>query len=286
MPAGKAGDNSEVFRLTARDVTPEDITWRRTSYAEGYFHYGDHSNHVTRLLTARGSSTVAVNGDQVHWLDVRATAAFPLPQSAIPVAVAAGDRGVVAVGTAVAAPKDAPRPTNLHVLQPANPQLLWSRPVNTETAEAPRPEEGRYGTPTSPGGRREALPQRDAKVWAPLAVAVHMGAGEDVVKAKRLVAAADYQGWQRWVRSSATGEEENLGVRFLPSRPAVTVYDRTAKAIRRFAPDTFAHPFWCDLRLSSTSSSRGWRTPARCPSRKGCGSCPAAGSRATSAARG
>src|SRR5436305_2578593 len=114
MPAGRAGDNSEVFRLTARDVTPEDITWRRTSYAESYFHYGDHSNHVTRLLTTRGSCTVAVNGDQVHWLNVRATAAFPLPQSAIPVAVAAGDRGVVVVGTAVAASKEAPRPTNLH----------------------------------------------------------------------------------------------------------------------------------------------------------------------------
>jgi glyoxylase-like metal-dependent hydrolase (beta-lactamase superfamily II) len=250
MPAGRSGDNSEVFRLTARGVTPEDITWRRASSAESYFHYGDHSNHVTRLMTTRGPFTVAVNGDQVLWLDPRQTAAFPLPESAIPVAVAAGGRGVAVVGTAVASPEGAPRPTNLHVLQPANPQLLWSRPVNTETAEAPRPEEGRYGRPTLPDGRREALPQRDAPVWAPLAVAVHVGAGEDVVKVKRLVAAADYQGWQRRVRSSATGEEENLGVRFLPSRPAITVYDRDGKVVRRFPPEAFAHPFWCDLRFS------------------------------------
>jgi metallo-beta-lactamase class B len=250
MPAGRSGDNSEVFRLTARDVTPEDVPWRRTSYADSYFHYGDHSNHVTRLLTARGSFTALVNGDQVHWLDTRQTAAFPLPEAAIPVAVALGGRGVTVIGTAVASPESTPPPTNLHVLQPANPQLLWSRPVNTATAATPRPEAGRYGRPTLPDGRREPLPQRDVPVWAPLAVAVYVGAGEDVAKAKRLVAAADYQGWQRWVRSSATGADENLGVRFLPSRPAITVYDRDGTVVRRFPPETFAHPFWCDLRFT------------------------------------
>jgi len=250
MPAGKAGDNSEIFRLTSQNVTPEDITWRRTSYPESYFHYGDHSNHVTRLMTTRSSFTIAVNGDQVHWLDTRQTATFPLPSEAIPVAVAAGDRGIVIVGTVVASSKNAAGPTNLHVLQPANPQRLWSRAVNTQTAETPRPEKGRYGTPTSPDGRHEALPQRDEKVWAPLAVAVHAGSGEDVVKAKRLVAAADYQGWQRWVRSSATGKDENLGVRFLPARPAVTIYDERGQVVRRFPPETFAHPFWCDLHFT------------------------------------
>jgi metallo-beta-lactamase class B len=251
MPAGKAGDNSEIFRLTAGEVAPEGISWRRTSYPDSYFHYGDHSNHVTRLLATHGSFTVAVDGDQVHWLDTRQTAAFPLPELAVAVAVAAGDRGVVVVGTAVASSKSGAEPTNLHVLNPAQPQRLWSRAVNRETAEAPRPEKGRYGTPTLPDGRREALPQRDDKVWAPLAVAVHVGRGENVATAPRLVAAADYQGWQRWVRSSATGQEESLGVRFMPSRPAVTVYDRDGQVVRRFAPETFAQPFWCDLHFSS-----------------------------------
>jgi metallo-beta-lactamase class B len=251
MPAGRSGDNSEVFRLTPRDVAQEDIPWRRSSYADSYFHYGEHSNHVTRLMATHGSFTALVDGDQIHWLDSRQTAAFPLPESAIPVAVAAGSRGVTVVGTAVALSKGAPRPTNLHVLQPANPRPLWSRPANTETAEAPRPEEGRYGRPTLPDGRRPALPQRDVPVWAPLAVAVHVGAGEDAAKGKRLVAAADYQGWQRWVRSSATGQEENLGVRFQPSRPAVTVYDQSGKVVMCLPPAAFAHPFWCDLRFSA-----------------------------------
>jgi len=164
MPTGKAGDNSEIYRLTAPEVAPEEINWRRTSYAESYFHYGDHSNHVTRLMTTRGSFTIAVNGDQVHWLDTRQQAAFPLPESAVPVAVAGGDRGLVVVGTAVTGSKTGTEPTNLHVLLPANPQRLWSRPVNTATDKTPRPEKGRYGTPTLPDARHEELPQRDDKV--------------------------------------------------------------------------------------------------------------------------
>ncbi len=255
MPAGKAGDNSEIFRLTAENVTPEGIDWRRKAYPESYFHYGDHSNHVTRLLATRHSFTAAVNGDQVHWLDSRATAIYPLPESAIPVALAVGRRGVAAVGTAVAAPPDGKAPTNLHVLWSATPKLLWSRPVSTATDPTPRPEPGRYGTPTWPDGRREALPQRDEKVWAPLAVAVHVENSEDVRKVPYRVAAADYQGWRRWVRSSATGKDENLGVRFQPARPTITVYDQTGQVLRRFGPETFAHPFWCDLRFVSSGKA-------------------------------
>src|SRR6516162_2385421 len=43
MPAGRAGDMPEVFRLGAGAVTAEEIAWRRGQYADGYFHYGDHS---------------------------------------------------------------------------------------------------------------------------------------------------------------------------------------------------------------------------------------------------
>src|SRR5262249_32208393 len=60
---------------------------------------------------------------------------------------------------------------------------------------------------------------------------------------------ADYQGWQRWLRSSATGKEEDYGVRFMPSRPAVTVYDQDGRAVRRFGPEAFHRPLWCDLRF-------------------------------------
>ncbi len=247
MPAGRASDLPEVFRLSAGAVAPEEIGWRRGQYADAYFHYGDHSNHVTRLMSGDGGAPVVVNGDQVHWLGaVGKTATFPLQPAAIPVAVAAGPGGVAVVGTTAAPSKQEGAPPNLHVLDPSRAKPLWSRPLNAMTAAAPRPEKGRYGTPTLPDGRREELPQRDGKVWAPLAVAVHVaGAG-----GKRLVAAADYQGWQRWVRSSATGQDENLGARFMPARPAVTIYDQDGKALRQFGPDTFAHPFWCDLRFS------------------------------------
>jgi hypothetical protein len=248
MPAGRSGDLPEAFRLSSGAVDPpEAVDWRRGQYADAYFHYGDHSNHVTRLLTGYGDSPVVLDGDQVHWLGAAGkTTTFPLQPAAIPVAVAAGPGGVVVVGTTAAPSKQEGAPPNLHVLGRSRPKPLWGRPLNTATATAPRPEKGRYGTPTLPDGRREELPQRDEKVWAPLAVAVHAeGPG-----GKRLVAAADYQGWQRWVRSSATGPDENLGVRFMPARPAVTVYDEDGKAVRRFGPDTFARPFWCDLRSS------------------------------------
>jgi metallo-beta-lactamase class B len=244
MPAGRAGDMPEVFRLGPDNVTVEAIDWRRGQYADGYFHYGDHSNHVTRLLTRSGPSAAVVNGSQVQWLGAAGnTVSFPVQPTAIPVAMAGDPTGAVVVGTTAAPSKSDAAPPNLHVLVPLRPKPFWSRPLNTETAEAPRPEKGCYGTPTLPDGRREELPQRDEKVWAPLAVAIHAD-GE-----KRLVAAADYQGWQRWVRSSATDHDENLGVRFMPTRPAVTIYDQDGKVVRRFAPETFAHAFWCDLQF-------------------------------------
>src|SRR5439155_10141949 len=154
----------------------------------------------------QGSFTAAVNGDQVHWLGtkgVAATATFPLGEAAIPVAVAGGGKGLVVVGTTAAPSKQDKSPPNLHVLHSSRPKPLWSRRLNMKTAGAPRPERGLYGTPTWPNGRQEELAQRDEKVWAPLAVAVHVEE-VDASRGKRLIAAADYQGWQRWVRSSAT----------------------------------------------------------------------------------
>src|SRR5439155_21803390 len=163
---------------------------------------------------------------------------------ALAVSLAAGPAGITVVGTtATAAPGARPR-ANLHVLRPAQKAPAWSRPANLQTDPSPPPEHGLYGKPTLPDGRREELPQRDEKVWAPLAVAVHVPA-----EGRWQVAAADHQGWQRWVRSSATGKEENLGVRFMPSRPAVTVYDQDGKVRRRFGPESFAGPQWCNLRF-------------------------------------
>src|SRR5205085_7744073 len=60
---------------------------------------------------------------------------------------------------------------------------------------------------------------------------------------------ADYQGWQRWVRSSATMKEQDQGLRFMPAKPTITIYDQTGQVVRRFGPETFEKPFWCDMRF-------------------------------------
>jgi metallo-beta-lactamase class B len=240
MPEGRAGDQPEVFRLSAPDAAPEKLPLERSAV----FHYGDHSNHVTLLLDRQDQFTTILSGNQVTWPGAAGAVRFPLAGDALAVALATGPAGITVVGTtATAAPGAQPR-ANLHVLRPAQKAPAWSRPANLETEPAPQPEHGLYGKPTLPDGSREELPQRDEKVWAPLAVAVHVQA-----EGRWQVAAADHQGWQRWVRSSATMKEESLGVRFMPSRPAVTVYDQDGKVRRRFGPESFQRPQWCDLRF-------------------------------------
>ena len=72
MPAGRSGDMPELFRLGPDEVAAEKIDWRHKDYAAGYFHYGDHSNHVTRLLARHGASTALIDGDQVVLAPCRA----------------------------------------------------------------------------------------------------------------------------------------------------------------------------------------------------------------------
>ncbi|HEV3145927.1 MAG TPA: hypothetical protein VGZ47_18725, partial [Gemmataceae bacterium] len=208
----------------------------------GVFHYGDHSNHVTLLLARHNGPPAVLSGSQVIWPTKGEkkppAATFPLSKDALAVALAVdGDYAVV--GTAVSDPVN-----NLFLLKKGEAAPVWMRSVNTETAEAPKPEKGLYGTPTLPDGTREELPQRDEKIWAPLSVALHVGSD-----GKRRIAVADYQGWQRWVRSSATMKHESLGVRFMPARPAITIYDEKGEVVRRFAPEQFSWWFWSDLRF-------------------------------------
>jgi glyoxylase-like metal-dependent hydrolase (beta-lactamase superfamily II) len=246
MPAGRAGDRPALFRLTKDRAAREGLAQADRS-GDVVFHYGNHSNHVNRLLGRHGSATVYLNGEQVVWLSPSGAAPaitrLPLRGSAMPVCLAVGDKGLAVVGTTAAPAKGDKAPANLHLLLPGRARPVWSRPLSRQTEDAPQPEKGLYGTPTLPDGRRRELPQRDEKVWAPLAVALH------VRGTKRLVASADYQGWQRWIRSSATGKEQDYGVRFMPSRPAVTVYDQDGKVVRRFAPKSFVHPLWCNLQF-------------------------------------
>ena len=127
---------------------------------------------------------------------------------------------------------------------------LCTRPVEAHLVAVAGRRRGRCGSsrkrsPTArrrlQDGQRNELPQHDLPVLAPLSIAV------DHSPHLRRIATADYRGWQRWIRSSATGQEQNYGTRFVPARPTVTVYDAEGKTVRRFDSEQFNKPMWVDL---------------------------------------
>jgi metallo-beta-lactamase class B len=254
MPAGKAGDRVEVFLLRGDQAIPDG------SRQEGpwFFHYGDHSNHPTMQLARARNATALLAGRQlvVYRKDREpATLRLPVNDPDASVSLAVAEDGWAVVG---ATARTGATGSNLYLFDPDRNTPVWSRRVNQEVEKALALEKGRYGTPTLPDGSREELPQRDEPVWAPLAVAIHSEGGN------KRIAVADHQGWQRWVRSSATRKEENQGLRFMPARPTITVYDETGKVVQRLAADRFRAPFWCALRFSADGNilhvgPRHWR---------------------------
>ncbi len=50
MPAGTASDGPEVYTISPQGSTLEPPSGFNGESFRWYFHYGDHSNHVTRLL--------------------------------------------------------------------------------------------------------------------------------------------------------------------------------------------------------------------------------------------
>jgi squalene-hopene/tetraprenyl-beta-curcumene cyclase len=247
-PAGRAGDLPTIYccgqEPIALPALRSDNRWPQT-----LFHYGDHSNHTGVSLRGYPRGAVALNGNQVLWLSAGngrpdAQVQFPLPADGITVAMVAGPSGHALVGCGVRPNQDKPAP-NLFLLSPQSRQPIWSRPAVSAIDRAGPPENGQYGTPTLPDGSRQELPQHDVEVVAPLSLALW---GRDK---PRLVAAADYPGWQRWIRSSATLREENYGTRFLPARPTVSLYDGQGKLVRRWAPERFPQRLWVDLAFTA-----------------------------------
>ena len=130
-----------------------------------------------------------------------ATLRVPVSDPDASVSLAVDEDGWAGVGTTA---RGGASGSNLYLFDPDQKKPVWGRAANTEVEKAPAPEKGQYGTPTLPDGRRKELPQRDEKVWAPLSVAIHANGG------KRLIGAADYQGWQRWVQASVPANVFNI----------------------------------------------------------------------------
>lgn len=245
MPGGKAGDRVEALRLKDDQVLTEKVS------QEGpwFFHYGAHSNHPTMRLARARNATALLAGNQVviHRTGKETvTVRLPINDPNTGIGLAVDETGWTVVG---ATASDGKSVDNLFVIDPDRAKPVWARAANKDVEKAPVLEKGLYGTPTLPDGTRAELPQRDEKVWAPLSVAIHTHGG------KRLIVAADYQGWQHWVRSSATRKDDNQGLRFVPTRPTITVYDDTGAVVQRFGPESFKKPFWCDLAYSGDLKS-------------------------------
>jgi len=245
MPAGKAGDRVEVFRLKDDKELPEKIQ------QEGpwFFHYGDHSNHPTMKLARAKNATALLAGNQVIiYRKSKEPASVRLsindPNASVSLAVDESGWAVIGATSRASVPGD-----TVYLIDPDKKKPIWTRAANKEVEKAPALEKGQYGTPTLPDGSHGQLPQRDDKVWAPLSVAIHSEGP------KKLIAVADYQGWQRWVRSSATMKEENQGLRFMPTKPTITVYDDSGKTVQRFAVEKFMAPFWCKMQFAADGKS-------------------------------
>src|SRR5204863_1398909 len=135
-----------------------------------------------------------------------------------------------------APPPPPPKETGLGV-------ILYGR--RSPPPPPPPPEKGAYGAPTRRDGQKLELEQWDVPVSGPLSIALHTAADGSLAR----VATADYHGWQRWVRSSATMNEQHIGTRFMPSRPVVSVLDGGGALVRRFDSAQFAEAAWLDLRF-------------------------------------
>lgn len=244
MPDGRAGDGPTVFAC-GEAVTAIPSGLGEAGYPRTIFHYGDHSNHTGVQLAATRERNVVLYGNHVLWLEESAgqaafTAHLPWSGEAVATVLATHASGAVVAGYAVLKSTADPPEANLFLVYPGEKQPRWKRAAIHDVGTCQPAEKGLYGTPTLRDGTRAELPQHELPVVGPLSLAVSRG------QTLTRIASADYPGWQRWIRSSATGREQNYGTRFMPASATVNVYDTDGKLIRRFAPDAFK-PGWLDL---------------------------------------
>ena len=241
-PKGTAGDRPQAWCFFADGSPPKPIEDLVNRKAETVFHYGDHSNHLGVFLAASEDRLVIAAGGEVSSLIVGGEAKpKPLRVGRLDgelTTVLASGSGLIVVGCAASAAEKTTvawkEANNLLVLKSPEEheeQVLWTRPAVTDVDPAAPLEKGAYGPP--------APEYHDVRLFAPLAVAI--------ARDGRRIAVADYQGWQRRFGAKGIRRAEDYGVRFMPTRPTITIYDREGKRLRRFGSDSFQEPFWCDL---------------------------------------
>lgn len=67
MPAGTVSDGPELYTVSAQGAAAEPPTGFNGQSFCWYFQYGDHSNHVTRLLRHAGNTTARATAEEVTW---------------------------------------------------------------------------------------------------------------------------------------------------------------------------------------------------------------------------
>ncbi len=247
---GKANDFPTVFIRGAQTTTlpPQADEYGFRSVA---FHYGDHSNHLgMRALNYAAVGMWVCGGERALWhANAQTTASFslkiPCGDAAVSTSAAALPTGELVMGLAVPIEEGKHPADKAYVLKPGMAKPLWSRAPLLELPAVPAAEKCLYGAPTSRLGQKIELAQWDVPVVGPLSIALHAGADHTLER----IATADYRGWQRWVVSSATRRNQNIGTRMMPGRPVVSVYDAKGALVRRIAADRFLEPAWLDLRF-------------------------------------
>ncbi|HUT35884.1 MAG TPA: FG-GAP-like repeat-containing protein [Planctomycetota bacterium] len=238
-PEGTAGDSPRLYAfLRGKEVAQISAAFRLRDFRPGgfLFHYGDHSNHLPPVARRAGEQWVVAGDDRLWWLSpVEATVNHVAHLGAgVTTAFAASPSGRAVVGRFPGVGEQATRLPNLLVVERGKAKAAWSRLASADVAPSPEPEKGVYGPP--------APPCRDAKFQVPLAVAIDE-LGEQV-------AVADYEGRQRLFAPRDGSAEIPFGLRVMPSRPTVHVYDADGKPVCRVGPERFREPFWCDLAFS------------------------------------
>jgi glyoxylase-like metal-dependent hydrolase (beta-lactamase superfamily II) len=248
-PTGAAEDDPALFRFSDGNLQGKTTN----DFRPLLFQYGEHSNHLAPAIAAAGRQLALLRPDGVRWLGtggidevergsryghhdarVSSCAGTELAEGA------AGSR--LAVGWVVGEKDSAEEVLrNLAVFEAGKTSPVWVRAAQDckDVEPAPTLAAGLYGPHTQ---------LRDERVWAPLSIAVDP-------KGVR-VAAADYQGYERFVLPRTPDESlrppRRLGIRFTPSRPTIHVYDVGGGEVRRFDAAGFARPGWFDLAFNGT----------------------------------